>query len=413
MPRKKRSGKKSGQKSGSRKKTHSFFSNLIFFSSIICLLIFLAWLALIYLPWEKIYPQAVVKPVPPLKPDPEISLSRQGQKLLLKTREELLANSSIFQQPPVFFDCPVDEHYLNCLQISFGPDTDFILARKFIQDLWERQGAKARCGDNHHPEACELLVALNNSKRIAEIMLKSSEITKPARPKNPLPAKPARKGARVAIVIDDLGDSEQEALEIARIPGPIALSILPFQNASREVLNLAQRWHKPAMLHMPMEPLEDTGKNAGPEALTCSMSPDQVSGALSRALDSLPGVVGVNNHMGSAFTARAELMEPALKELKRRGLFFLDSRTSGQSVGYQLGRELGLKSCERKIFLDNLQDPEMIAQKLSQLCRIAREEGSAIGIGHPYPETIRVLGEKIDELEIAGCKLVPIQELCQ
>jgi polysaccharide deacetylase 2 family uncharacterized protein YibQ len=143
------------------------------------------------------------------------------------------------------------------------------------------------------------------------------------------------------------------------------------------------------------------------------MTPEQITIGLDKALDSVPGAIGINNHMGSAFTARKDLMEPLLSEIKRRGLFFLDSRTSGESVGYKLAQEMDVKSCERKVFLDNLQDPESISQRLSELCRIAKENGFAIGIGHPYPETIRTLAEKMDELERAGCELVPVEELCQ
>ncbi len=420
MPRKKQTGKKSGRKSGSRKKPGSFFSNLIFFSSLAGLLVFAGWITLLYLPLEKFLAKnqqpSPGKPISQTgsRPDPEAVLAQKGQKLLLKTQMELTRSPSIFQRQPVFSDCPVDEHYLNCLEMTFFSDTDFILAEKSIRGLWESEAVTVNSRPAAAPKSGLILAAMNGSHRLAEIVLSASAPPGPAKPGPARPAiKPRSKSARVAIVIDDLGDDYQAALELARIPGPIAMSILPFESKSQEVLELAKNYHKPALLHMPMEPLESTGKNPGPEALLILMSPEQVTLTLGKALDSLPGIAGVNNHMGSAFTAMSEMMDPVLKEINRRGLFFLDSRTSGRSVGYQLGQELGMKICERKIFLDNLQDPEMIAQKLAELCRIAKEEGFAIGIGHPYPETIRVLGERIDLLKSSGCELTPIQELCR
>jgi len=350
--------------------------------------------------------------IPKPKPEPKINLSNQGQALLLKTKQEFVLNQSMFQTQPSLSDCAVDEHYQNCLQITLFSDTDFFLAEKWLTDFWKTQGHRISVS-NTNPDQTRLIIsAYDDSKKIAQITLLGAEIPKPAPlQKNPAPARTSIKTGKVAIVIDDLGDNEQEALKIARIPGPITFSILPFQSRTQQVLEIAKHYQKPIMLHMPMEPVTDA--NPGPGALLCAMTPEQITIGLAKALDSVPGAIGINNHMGSAFTARKDLMEPLLSEIKRRGLFFLDSRTSGESVGYKLAQEMDVKSCERKIFLDNLQDPESISQRLSELCRIAKENGFAIGIGHPYPETIRTLAEKMDEFERDGCELVPVEELCQ
>ena len=408
MPRKKSSGKKTGKKTGPRKKSGSFSSNLIFFSSLVCLALFLGWLARAYLP------QAAVKPVPakpltgPRKPAPADSaagLARRGQELLLKTRSELFSNRSILKAPPVFSDCSVDEHYLNCLEIALASDQDAIVADLFLRDYWQQRGAKTESSKNGRGS---VLIAMDGSSRMAEIILSSP----PPTPQKPVNKPPRAQKAQVAIVMDDLGEDYDAAMAIAQIPGPIAMAIMPFRAKSAETLALALRYGKPALLHMPMEPLGYTGKDPGPDALLLSMSGAQVKETLDKALDAMPGVIGVNNHMGSAFTARADLMTPLLSELKSRGLFFLDSRTTNQSVGMTLAQQMGVRTCARKIFLDNLEEPQAIEQKLLELCRTAHEQGFAIGIGHPYPETIRALQEKLDELGEKNCELAPVSELC-
>ena len=104
-------------------------------------------------------------------------------------------------------------------------------------------------------------------------------------------------------------------------------------------------------------------------------------------------------------------MRPVLRLLKRQGLFFLDSRTTPNSVAERLGRELGLAVASRDIFLDNVRTKEYIRARIEELKAIARERGSAIAIGHPYPETIATLKEVIGSLQKEGFKLVRVSEL--
>lgn len=417
MPKKKSSGT-GAPRTRPRKKKYSFSSNLIFYLSLFCLILFAGWLASLYGYTEKLFAQAQKMLLPLFKvkqeknkPPAFKATGTTGQQILLEIQKSISRNQTIFNQAPVFSDCPVDEHYINCLQLTLRSDTDFILAEKYIRDLWERKGIKVDNQTGHNSPESLVLTASEGNKPLAQIIIQGGDAQKiqealPSR--HPSISSPK---ARVAIVIDDLGEDMDKALELAQIPGPITFSILPFQSRSQEVLELAKRYHKPVMLHMPMEPANEA--NPGKGALFCSMSSEEIISSLTQALDALPGVKGLNNHMGSAFTARREVMEPMLREINRRGLFFLDSRTSANSIGYQLAQELGVKSCERRVFLDNFQDSKMVSQKLKELCQIARTQGSAIGIGHPYPETIKVLEEKLAELTINGCELKPIQELCQ
>ena len=123
-------------------------------------------------------------------------------------------------------------------------------------------------------------------------------------------------------------------------------------------------------------------------------------------LGRFPGFVGVNNHMGSLFTENRSYMTSVLSELRRRGLFFMDSRTSPETVGIRLAQDLGMRWSARDVFLDNIRDADAIRRQLEEVERIALRNGRAIAIGHPYGETVDVLREWIASLPAKGLQLV-------
>jgi len=343
---------------------------------------------------------------------PPVDLAEKGSGVLLKTKKELEKNSSLFKRPPLFSDCPQDEHSINCLKFIFTLDTDCILAEKLIEDFWQSQGLKMEISAKTNSPSAQALLAIQDEQPLAKVILSTAKNNSKTISPTPRYQNPVFSDAKIAIVIDDLGNNYQDALALAHLKPPIALSILPFQRYSYETLKLAQNWGKPVLLHMPMEPLDYPFTDPGKGALLCSMDKQEIKAHLTKALDSLPGVVGVNNHMGSKFTTEADLMSLSLEEIKARGLFFLDSRTSSYSVGYNLAQNLAVNSCERTVFLDNLQEENAIWAKLLELCAQAEQGEKAIGIGHPYPATIRVLEKRLNELEKRGCQVVSIQEFC-
>ncbi len=334
-----------------------------------------------------------------------------GTELLLLTQKLIEANSDVFTRQPAFGDCPVDEHYLPCLSIIFRNKRDLEEAEELIINFWQKKGLFFSRDSARSNSLTRGIIANNTSSPLAEVFLKQK------RPfsKKPKAKKPSTSAhlAKIAIVIDDLGYNYDEALELAKLHYPIGLSILPYQQFSEQVLELAKEYHKPALLHMPMEPISYPKVNPGKGALLCSMTESEVRKTFQKALDSLPGIVGVNNHMGSAFTQNSELMAVVIDEIQRHGLFFLDSRTTKYTIARELAEQMGAKTCERKVFLDNLRSTDAIWSKLIELCQKAKEEGEAVGIGHPYPETISVLQHKLPQMEKFGCKLVSIQEICR
>ncbi len=217
--------------------------------------------------------------------------------------------------------------------------------------------------------------------------------------------RPLAKLPKVCIVIDDMGYNNGIDQAFIDLPYPLTFSFLPYGPHSRQLAHLARSRGKEILLHLPME--SNSGLSPGPGALYVHMDRDEIIRILNEDLQRVPGVIGVNNHMGSRFTADRERMRLLLLELKRRGLIFLDSRTTAQTVAYEVARELKIPSAERRVFLDHTINPKAIRKELKRLIQLARQEGKAVGIGHPHQETLEVLKKELPRLK-GKIRLVPI-----
>jgi uncharacterized protein len=216
----------------------------------------------------------------------------------------------------------------------------------------------------------------------------------------------------VAIVIDDMGLDRVRSQRALEMQGPLTLSFLTYAvNLSTWALRAREAGHE-VMAHLPMEPL-DAKENPGPGALKVALTDDEVLTRFNGALDPWMGYVGVNNHMGSKFTADAAKMDVVMRALKARGLLWLDSKTSGNSVGTSLARALNVPHVERDVFLDNIQNEDDVLKELASLEQVARQRGSAIAIGHPHDVTLSVLTEWITSLPGKGLVLAPLTEVAR
>jgi hypothetical protein len=218
---------------------------------------------------------------------------------------------------------------------------------------------------------------------------------------------------RVAIVIDDLGWDLRAARLLLDIDAPLNFAILPHTPHRDVIAQEARQRGREILLHIPMEPYHYPHVNPGQPVLLSTMNTHELTAQLENALATLPGVIGVNNHMGSRLTEDRAAMRVVMQLMKHRNLFFLDSRTSQKSLAYQVARELGVRTAQRQVFLDNETDTNKIAQQLHRLAALARESGSAIGIGHPYPETVQSLRNTLPEIRQTGVEIVPISRLVQ
>lgn len=222
-----------------------------------------------------------------------------------------------------------------------------------------------------------------------------------------VPVPPAEGRPRIAVVIDDLGLNHALARQTIALPGPLTLSFMTYAEGLRGLAEAGRAAGHELMLHVPMEP-SNPGIDPGPRALRLSQTPEAVAANLAWGLERMSGYVGINNHMGSRFTADAAAMRPVLAELRARGLLFLDSRTAARSAGLAVARELGVPSAARDVFLDHETSEAFIRRQLAQTEAVARRQGTAIAIGHPYPQTLALLAEWLPSLAARGFQLVPL-----
>lgn len=243
--------------------------------------------------------------------------------------------------------------------------------------------------------------------------------TEPEQPETPAgpaalpPPSPPRQappgGAYVALLIDDLGRHVEDVDRLASLGVPMSYAVLPFESRTPEVVAALNRRHAEILLHLPMEGRD--GADPGPGALILGMGEERMRSATRRALEAVPGAVGANNHMGSVLSADASSMRVVLSELAGRGMFFVDSRTTAQTVGYSAARELGMPATQRDVFLDPDLDPEAIRSQFHRLLEVAHREGSAVAIGHPHPATLRVLEREVPAAQELGYRFVPVSDL--
>jgi polysaccharide deacetylase 2 family uncharacterized protein YibQ len=214
---------------------------------------------------------------------------------------------------------------------------------------------------------------------------------------------------KIALIIDDLGNQKVAGEHALALPGPVTYAFLPQTPFAWKLASKAHALHKEVMLHQPME--SDNGNRLGKGALTIDMTRAQFIQTLQRNIASVPHVAGVNNHMGSLLTKDLTAMRWLMSELRADGLYFIDSRTTVATLAERVARENMLATSRRHVFLDNTPQETEIRLQLAQLLRKAHAQGRAIGIAHPYPETLTVLREELPKLKQQGIELVPVSEL--
>jgi len=238
-----------------------------------------------------------------------------------------------------------------------------------------------------------------------------AEKAAPSGEKIPAPGTVGPRPPRVAILIDDMGGSLKRLRELLELDAPITIAVLPHLRHSREVSRIAGMSGRDVLLHLPMEPKNSSANHPGPGVLLTSMADETIRKTVEDDLGFVPEAVGVNNHMGSRFTEDEPAMRQVFAILGERGLFFVDSRTTARSLGRKLARETGVMGAERDVFLDNRRDGGYIDGQFRTLVHIATKTGSAIAIGHPYPETMAALRRAMPEMKREGIEVVPVSDL--
>ena len=227
-------------------------------------------------------------------------------------------------------------------------------------------------------------------------------------PKNDIPphkpilkTKPAVpiKLPKIAIIIDDIGYDKNIAQKFLDLDAVLTFSILPYSTYDKRIARIAHSKGFDVMLHLPMEPNEYPLINPGPGVLLTSMSPDQLIKQLNEDLDTVPFIKGVNNHMGSKMTTIAPQLYQIFSILKKRHLYFIDSRTTADTLCGPSAQLLQIPFAQKDVFIDHIPEPDFIREQIHRLVKIAGSHGEAVGIGHPHTATYEILREMLPELK--------------
>nr|VFK50785.1 MAG: Uncharacterized conserved protein YibQ, putative polysaccharide deacetylase 2 family [Candidatus Kentron sp. TUN]VFK52015.1 MAG: Uncharacterized conserved protein YibQ, putative polysaccharide deacetylase 2 family [Candidatus Kentron sp. TUN] len=215
----------------------------------------------------------------------------------------------------------------------------------------------------------------------------------------------------VSIIIDDLGYRFAEGVEAINLPGPVTFSIIPHTPYARKLSDLAHKLDKEILLHIPMEPQADHYLEPG--GLTTRMTRAELIESIRSSITSLPHARGLSNHMGSLLTRQVKPMRWVMEAILEHGknLYFVDSRTTADTVALTTAKQYGIPTLQRDVFLDHESNVDAILIQLHQMIRIAKTKGSALGLAHPRPETLHALNHALPELEDRDVTLVPVSML--
>jgi polysaccharide deacetylase 2 family uncharacterized protein YibQ len=227
---------------------------------------------------------------------------------------------------------------------------------------------------------------------------------------NSVKINPDLKLPTISIIIDDMGYRLKAGSRAVNLSGDITYSFLPHTPYARQLSQLAHAQNKEVMLHLPMQ--AESGKKLGPGGLTVDMTEQKFIEVLESSINSIPYVSGFNNHMGSLLTKDQLWMKKLMhKVAANKKLFFVDSKTTSESIALKIARAEGLQSTQRDIFIDHENSKKFILQQLEKLIKRARRKGTALAIAHPKKTTLSVLEKWLPELEKRGIRLVFVSKL--
>jgi len=213
---------------------------------------------------------------------------------------------------------------------------------------------------------------------------------------------------KIAIIMDDMGYSHELGLQALALPGDITYSFIAYAPSAKALARRARALDKEIMLHLPMASQKERPLDEG--AITAETGREEIKRLLDAQLQRVPGVKGFNNHMGSALTESRVMMSWLMEAVVEHDLYFVDSRTSRQTVAYEVAKEYGVPALQRQVFLDHA--GVSLQEQLERALKLARQGGQAVAIAHPYPESMAFLADELDRrLSEQGVELVFVSEL--
>ena len=231
------------------------------------------------------------------------------------------------------------------------------------------------------------------AKRNGKVLLNPAAAPAPAVvPPVPLP--------EIAMIFDDLGESLRDVRELYSLGVPLTVAIIPGLKHSEDIAYVAKNCGFSIMVHLPLEPSAKANyTHAQYKFITRRMSDRNINALLRYYLHGVPSAIGVNNHMGSAATQDRHMMDIVLDNIKQNNLIFIDSRTSLESIAYDMALKKGIVAGQNQGFIDAVMDVPSIEKKLDHLAQLAQEQGKILIIGHPRKTTIAALKNKLPLLK--------------
>lgn len=204
----------------------------------------------------------------------------------------------------------------------------------------------------------------------------------------------------IALVMDDVGYDLQALDRIIALPFPVAISVLPDSPHASDAASIAYNRGEVVMLHLPMEPTTPKYREKMDSSfLRSGMSKEEIQWLVTKAMEQVPYATGINNHMGSLLTTQEEPMRWVMELCKSLSLFFIDSKTTGNSVAADVAAEQGVDWASRRVFLDHSVDAGELRKAWDKAVQCARSGQSCIVIGHPHAETLDFLEKHVTEAE--------------
>jgi polysaccharide deacetylase 2 family uncharacterized protein YibQ len=302
-----------------------------------------------------------------------------------------------------------DEEGFYHIMLKLNPE-DFSRLSRELQDAWEQYPASMTTESRSHDKGMQY--TLWKAESPARETLYVLFLIQPAA-ESEVGTAPSSNG-RVALIIDDLGYSLQSIQRVTELKQKITVAVLPYTPLARETARIAQRNNLEVILHLPLESLNNNYDNNHTEGLVHSgMNPAEISASVDESIKRVPYIKGVNTHMGSKITQDYALMKVILNRIKPRQLYFIDSRTTSNSVAFAAARELGIPSARRHVFLDGEINKSYIKNQFIKLLNAAISNGYAVGICHPYPETLDTLKNNFYLVREYGLQAVFASEIVE
>ena len=294
-----------------------------------------------------------------------------------------------------------------------GTKVNVIGERTAVYNGWDSYrldlGIEVKAGQGTRKYTTDTIYFFHNRNLVKS----DKDIRKPDVNKKTATASKKKYSGKLAVIVDDCGYSLEPVRKFLNTGLPFSYAIIPYKTYSSDVLHMVTGAGKVAMLHLPMEPVDASQISEPGHTVLTRMNDTQIKNLITEAIDSLPGISGVNNHEGSKATADVDVMSAVLQPIKSKGLFFVDSATSSGSVAQQTARKLGVPTGKNMLFLDNYASVEAIHSQMREAAELADRYGSAIVICHARPATATAWTYYGKELQESGIKLVPVTALVQ